>query len=815
MTPADAGEGLFDGPGQVRELLRAVDWAATALGPVGGWSPVLRTMVRAVLVSSFPIAIHWGPQRIAVYNDAWVPLIGGKHPAALARPARDTWPEAWQVVGPRLDQVINHGRTVHATDEHRIMDRHGYPEECYFSLSHSPIQDLDGSPAGAFSIATETTATVLYRRRMRVIQDLGSLSTTEPGGAAETCRAVLAVLATARETMPFAVAILGEDDTGPQRVADYGLAPEAPNPGEGPGPPGGRADPLVLIERVLATGHAEEVTGLREAYPGALLPGPLGPLTPDAAVLLPLTVSGRSTPIGVLAVGVNPYRPLNAEYRAFFALVARQVRVALADTMAYQVEKLRGKLLADLDQAKMEFFQNVSHELRTPLTLLLAPLQNLLATAGDRTASERQDLQAAARAAQRLNTMVDALLDFTGAEARTLSPDRQPTDVAELTGQTASMFRATAEHAGLTFQVQVPDGPVVAAVDRTMWATIVTNLLSNAVKYTRHGSIQLSLTATPTQAVLTVTDSGPGIDRAQQPLVFHRFHRSPAAGQSGAGIGLSVVADLVHAHEGRIDLDSTPGQGSTFTVTVPLVTTDPEPLTPQPAPTSAAGFDGDTRPRVLLVEDDTDLREFLTRLLTDAGWLVDAHRAAETAAQQVLGTPRPPQLVLTDVMLPGQNGLALVKQLRGHPATNRTPMIILTARHGDDATAEGLAAGADDYITKPFSTHELLARAHAAYQLAQLREAAVDHAQTRSEHLRTALDSSRTIGTAIGVLMTTYRLTAPAAFQLLVAASQSTNRKLRDIATDVTTTHQLPLRPTLTDELLIKVAATTSDPAPS
>jgi len=197
------------------------------------------------------------------------------------------------------------------------------------------------------------------------------------------------------------------------------------------------------------------------------------------------------------------------------------VRVALDDTAAYQVEKLRSQVLADLDRAKMEFFQNVSHELRTPLTLLLAPLQNLLATSG-RPPEERQDLEAALRAAQRLNTVVDALLDFTGAEARTLRPDRQPTDLAELTGQTASMFRATAEHAGLTFQVQLPRTPLTAPVDRTMWATIVSNLLANAVKYTRHGRIEVTLTVTDTDVRLAVTDTGRGIDPAEQALVFDR-----------------------------------------------------------------------------------------------------------------------------------------------------------------------------------------------------------------------------------------------------------------------------------------------------
>jgi signal transduction histidine kinase len=465
-----------------------------------------------------------------------------------------------------MHQVTQQGRTLRADDEQLLMERNGYPEEVYFTYSHSPIVDVDGSTAGMLTVSTETTAKVLYERRMRVVRELGGLSIAEAGRTSETCRAALQVLRTARETMPFAVAFLREEGGATRRVADYGLAPDACLPGiteTGPESPAG------VVDRVIATGHTEEVTGLRE-FPDALLPGPLGPSTPDTAVVVPLTISGRAGPIGALVLGVNPYRRLDGEYRSFFTLIGRQISVALTDTVAYEGERVRAQLLADLDRAKMEFFQNVSHELRTPLTLLLAPLQDLLAAAGNQDSPERDDLEAAVRAAQRLRGMVDALLDFAGAEAGTLNPDRQPTDLAGLTADVASMFRLTAEHAGLEFTVDLPPSPVTARVDRAMWTTIVTNLLSNAVKYTQQGAVRIRLDTADGQAVLVVSDTGSGISPDQQQRVFERFYRAGAEVTEGVGIGLALVADLVHAHLGQIDLVSTNGNGTMFTVTVPL-----------------------------------------------------------------------------------------------------------------------------------------------------------------------------------------------------------------------------------------------------
>jgi signal transduction histidine kinase/DNA-binding response OmpR family regulator len=807
MTSAESPGVDFAGPGDVRARLRSLDWSRTGLGPPQSWSPVLRQMVDVCLESGFPILINWGPELVAIYNDAFARTLGGKHPGALGRSARDTWPESWDAIGHRLHEVIQDGTTLTWENERQILERNGYPEECFFTFSHSPIRELDGTIAGMFTASIETTAKMIGERRMRVVRQLGGMSVTDAGSTVDCCRAALNILRRTRESVPFAAAVLTADaDSADAAVDDwepvggYGLAADADvsdflravDSRDG------------VLQRVLKTADAEAVIGLRDQLPDVLPAGPLGPLRPDAAVVLPLTVSGRSEPIGALVLGVNPYRPLDDDFWAFGKLIGRQIRVALTDTIAYELERQRVQVLADLDRAKMEFFQNVSHELRTPLTLLLSPLRDLLQSPGRLTpAEEREDLEAAVRAAERLQLMVEALLDFSGAEARTLKPALQPTDLVALTGEVASMFRATAEHAGLRFEVAAPADPVTALVDRGMWSTIVTNLLSNAMKFTPSGGVEVALAAAGATVTLTVTDTGVGIPAAQQQLVFDRFYRATGGEQDhGAGIGLALVSDLARAHKGTVQLRSEPGSGSTFTVVLPTRIVGWAPGQEVVEPSNA-----EHSKQAWLIEDDADLRTYVTRLLTDNEWTTRVFGDAESAIEALTsGTVDPPDLVVTDVMLPGRSGLDLVRELRAQEHVARVPVIVLTARSGTDATAEGFEAGADDYVTKPFSAQELLSRVQANYGLQRFREEAVDAAETRADQIRQALDSNRMIGTAVGILMAGYRLSAADAFQLLVASSQQVNLKLRELSNQVVETGKLPFRPTIIDDLVIRVS---------
>ncbi len=838
MAGPDAA--VFDAASpELRTLLHGIDWSSTPLGPVTSWSPVLTVMVRMALRSGFSTEIHWGPELVTIYNDAHVPLRGQRHPEGLGRPMRDVWPETWDRAGPRFDRVLG-GATLRFDDDRQILTRHGYPEECYFTFSQSPIVDVDGSIGGVTTVAIETTGKVLSERRMRVVRELGALSAAETGGIAPTCAAALTVLSTARESVPFAAAFVADTDDAANRpvreVDTYGLAAQD----------GGVLTALAgaaeAVAGTMATGRPQVLRDLRATSSDALAPGPIGPLLPDVAVVLPLTVSGQSVPVGAVVLGINPYRPLDDAYSSFIELIGRQLRVAVTDAAAHETERSRLRALADLDRTKTEFFQNVSHELRTPLTLLLAPLQDLVAGSDAGTPDStvtRQDLRAALRAAERLRVMVDALLDQSMTQAGFLSPTPRPTDLVTATADAAAMFRSAAEHAGLSFDVSLPDAPLIAAVDASMWSTIVTNLVSNAAKYTTAGGISVTLSGTATDAVLTVADTGRGIGEDEQARVFERFYRAgkarraalgaaPAADGSpaaGAGIGLALVLDLVTLHRGRVDLQSAAGAGTTVTVTVPLgvaAAAVGEPERPENGLSS--------RPTVLVVEDDPDLCSYLTRLLTRDGWVVTAAPDAEAAGQLLfagsklpdprlpdsrlpdprLPDPRLPDLtlpdvVLTDVMLPGESGLQLVARVRQDPRTARLPVLVVTGRGGAEAAREGLAAGADDYVTKPFSSRELLARVRANHELHRLREGAVDAAETRTQQIRGALESNRVVGTAIGIVMATYRLSAEQAFRLLTVASQNTNSKLRDIAAAVVRTGALPYRPTVIDDLLEQI----------
>jgi signal transduction histidine kinase/DNA-binding response OmpR family regulator len=697
---------LFAVGGEAARLMAGRDWAGTPVGPVETWPASLRFAVRTLLVSKYPMVLTWGPEFTQFYNDAYAPFIGAKHPA-IGEDIRTTLAEGWDVLGPPVEQAMTTLEASWLPGLLLLLERSGYREETYFTVSHAPAFGDDGRVAGMHAVCTEVTGQVLGERRQRLLHDLSTA-----GGHLGDERAIVAdllrVLEGAPLDVPFAALYLA-DDGRLVRSAAVGCAAES-LPADAAGLPG---DVPAL--------------GVRG--------GPWGdPVT--EAVALPLRTTRDADPLGLLVVGCSPNRALDEEYRSFHELLAGQFAAAVATVRAFDTERRRAESLAELDRAKTTFFSDVSHELRTPLTLLLGPLGDVLDDPADPLPpAVREQLGLAVRNGQRLQRLVNDLLDVASIEAGRATPVRVETDVATFTAELAGIFRAAAERAGLRLTVDAPALDRPASVDPRMWEKIVVNLLANAVKYTFVGGIDLALRGADDGFVLTVADTGVGIVAEELPQLFHRFHRvagATARTREGTGIGLALVHELTALHGGEVAVESEPGAGSTFTVRLPWgapdTTEHPAVAPSEAARGEAASWEAETsRPGqqtatagVLVVDDNADMRAYLSRLLSPH-WPVRTTANGEEALRVVAEAA--PDLVLTDVMMPRIDGFELLRALRADPATRAIPVIMLTARAGQEASVEGLEAGADDYLAKPFRAPELLARVRAVLERAAGRTA--------------------------------------------------------------------------------------------
>ncbi|AUT04200.1 histidine kinase [Nostoc sp. CENA543] len=442
---------------------------------------------------------------------------------------------------------------------------------------------------------------------------------------------------------------------------------------------------------------------------------------------------------------------------------------------AREEERQRAETLAELDRAKTLFFSNVSHEFRTPLTLILAPLQDALSDAANPLPpAQRERLEIAHRNSLRLLKLVNTLLDFSRIEAGRMEACYEPTDLALYTTELASVFRSAIEQAGLRLIVDCPPLPESVDVDREMWEKIVLNLLSNAFKFTFEGEIAIRLHLADDHHVkLQVEDTGTGIEPEELPHLFERFYQvrgAKARTHEGSGIGLALVQELIKLHGGTVEVSSTVGQGSCFTVTIPLDTAhlpsisvaerdrashilatrtlastalgatpyvqEAERWIGEEAGEQGAGGEltihfcpssRATTARVLIVDDNADMRDYLTRILSEH---VQVEAVADGVAALAAVNERVPDLVLSDVMMPFLDGFGLLKTLRSNVRTQEIPVILLSARAGEESVIEGLLAGADDYLIKPFSAQELVTRVNAYLQLAHLRSQTLHQERT-------------------------------------------------------------------------------------
>ena len=756
---------FLQGGGELGALIRAKDWSQTPLGPPESWPQSLKTTLGILLNSRYPMFVFWGPELIKIYNDGYRPVTGHKHPWALGRPAREVWPEIWQDIEPLVARALA-GDPTYSDDLMLVMERSGFREEVYFTFSYSPVPDESGGIGGMFCACTETTARVIGERRLRTLRDLAA-SPAEARTVDDACARAIAVLGDNAADVPFALIYLQEDGGAARLVAATGV------------PAGSAAAPLELtdddgwpVRRVTATREPELIPAAADRV-GPIAAGPW-PEPPRSAMVLPIVDRGLDRGVGALVLGISARRSFDAEYRRWFELVAAQIGASISNARAADEERRRADALADLDRVKTAFFSNVSHEFRTPLTLMLGPIEQALATDGV-PGPARESLDLARRNSQRLLKLVNTLLDFSRLEAGRLQAVPEPVDLGAATAEIAGVFRSTIEAAGLRYDVDAPALAERIPVDREMWEKIVLNLVSNAFKFTLAGRIGVRLAREGSQVVLTVTDTGIGIPEAELPHVFERFHRVRGAGgrsYEGSGIGLALVRELVRLHHGEVSVASTPGAGSTFRVSLPIgeaagaavhgaVRPQARPADPvhgdafvEEAARWIAGTDvapgepAGEQPRILLADDNADMRDYVARLLAPA-CRVDT--VADGAAALAAIRARPPDLILADIMMPGMDGLELLRAVRSDPASRRIPVILVSARAGDEARVEGMQAGADDYLVKPFGARELLARVAAALQLARVRREGEERLAQANRELRDRVAELETLLSVIPV----------------------------------------------------------------
>jgi PAS domain S-box-containing protein len=741
-------EELIVGGGEMGALVRAFDWSNNPLGPIASWPASLRTAVDLVLNSSISLMLIWGPEHIQIYNDSFSQLLGTMGSSALGQNFTIAWAQAFEVIGPPFRSALA-GKTA-LIENQRMWGSRGYLalEETFFTYSYSPVRDESGAIAGLFLSGTETTSRMLSERRTRTLLEL-SAGGLEAESLEDALQRSARGLAGAAFDVPFALFYrVDEDQRSARLVAHTRLAP------------GGAASPMLIdltsehawpFARVLASRTSMQLDDIRTRFPD-LICGPYPEPIEAARIqcLLPSRHSlGYATP-ALLVTGMSTRLPLNQDYIGFHELLGTTVSHVAASALARETERQRAEALASIDRAKSVFFSNISHEFRTPITLLLGPLEDELSESATLTEGRRTRLEIAHRNALRLLKLVEALLEFSSFDAGRARAAFEATDLAHFTSELAGMFRTAFERAGLTLNVDCPALAEPVFVDREMWEQVVSNLLGNAFKYTFSGQIRVALRAVEHGVELEVSDSGVGIPAKELPRLFERFHRVRgvrARSHEGAGIGLALVQDVIRLHGGTLRVSSEEGKGSSFVATLrtgsahlpaeQVVAARVRPseqryieqtlawLPSESAPSAAAdslvslSSAPSERGRILWAEDNADLREYVRRLLDKHYDVIAVCNGAEALASLRVS---PPDLILTDIMMPELDGIELLRAVRADARTQHIPVILLSARAGHEAAIGGLDAGADDYLVKPFTAREMMARVRTHLALAKMRQ---------------------------------------------------------------------------------------------
>lgn len=673
----------FPGGGETGALLRITDWAQTSLGPVDSWPVALTSLARAILHSRQPMLLWWGPELIQLYNDAMVPSLATKHPAAIGQRARDSWREVWPVVGEQLERVVSQGDAIWNEDMLVPVFRSGQLEDAWWIYSYSPVFDDEGKRAGILIICTETTHGVIARRQLEEARKTADLAREELHGAFMQAPLPIAILMGSDHRFVLANAayetLVSRSVVGKTLLQAFS---EAEAGYYGP-----------YIERVYRTG---EPVLIREAE--------LRLYDVDGLVI-----------DRYIDVGYHPYRSSDGSTLGIIAIINDVTAFVVARRASERQEEERAAMLAREQQlrcaaeasgrARDEFFAMLGHELRNPLAPIVTATQ-LMRMRGNHHEKERLIIE---RQVAHLSRLVEDLLDVARVTQGKVELRLAPVEVADVLGKAIETVSPLLEQRSHELRLNVPREGLAIHGDRTRLVQVFANLVSNAAKYTPpQGRIEVTASRQDDEIVVDVCDNGPGIDENLRPHVFDLFvqgRQSLDRSLGGLGLGLALVKNLVTLHGGSVAVENVPGGGSRFTVRVPALGT------------AAHHFDvkGGEQPsiarktasrRILVVDDNDDAAELVAEVLRSVGHDVAvAHDGPQ--ALELLRTFHP-DVGLLDIGLPGMDGLELARRMRELPLDPLPRLIAITGYGQAHDREKSRIAGFDAHLTKPVALNDLV-----------------------------------------------------------------------------------------------------------
>jgi signal transduction histidine kinase/CheY-like chemotaxis protein len=658
---------FLSGGGEAGALMRGRDWSDSLLGHPGSWPQALRTVVALMLNSKFPMFVAWGPELGFLYNEAYIDVLGAKHPSAMGRPFERIWSEIWHEVGPLAARALA-GEATYQVNLPLRMYRNGYDEDTWFTFSYSPVRDEHGAVHGVYCACVETTVQVLAEKyRNEENQRLTDLFEQAPG--------IIAVLRSPEHVFELTNKSYRQLLGGRQLI--------------------GLSARLALPE-VEGQGFFERLDSVYQSGE---------------------TYVGRSEP---LRIQVGPDGRLEERFIDFVYQPIRDAAGAVAGIFVEGSDVTARKLIEDelraANRQKDQFLAMLAHELRNPLAPITTAAQLLRMGKLDPKAATHAS-EIIARQAEHMTELVNDLLDVSRVTRGLVSLDREKLDINTVVASAVEQVRPLIEAKRHSLTLQMSGEPAHVLGDRTRLVQVVSNILNNAAKYTPSaGRITLDLKVLDGQAQISVRDNGVGIEADVLPYIFDLFtqaERTPDRSQGGLGIGLALVKSLVGLHGGQVEARSDgPGLGSEFFVRLPCIEVDAMP--------SEVERDSAGRPqspqslRIQVVDDNIDAAVTLATLLELQGHSVSVEHDGRGALRRARLVR--PQVLLLDIGLPDMSGYELARQIRALPGMAGAVLVALTGYGQGSDRREAEQAGFDYHLVKPASMEQvegILAQARA------------------------------------------------------------------------------------------------------